>query len=256
MSYKHDLHNDMFFDEIFQKKEGGYFVELGVFDGITISQTYFLEKQRKWKGIVVEPNPLLTKGLKNKRNCKVISNPVSDKEELVSFVVFNDNQATSKINDGSILPGELINLYELETKTLSSILKEEDSPKEIDVLCLDIEGMELKVLDEFFTNSDVKVNMIALEYGNVYDVIDFFYKKPYVKIKNPYIDFIKVDKKKEMMVEYHGGDFRYIDNGQIYRGSILELEPINWEYYYIHTDMLKQNPLLKKLVQPVAYHNF
>ena len=35
----------------------GYFVELGANDGITYSNTYYFEKYRGWKGILIEPIP-------------------------------------------------------------------------------------------------------------------------------------------------------------------------------------------------------
>ena len=254
MSYKHDLYNDKFFDEVFQQKQGGYFVELGAFHGVTLSQTYFLEKQRDWRGIIVEPNPMWTKSLMEERQSHVITQPVSDKDQLVSFAVYRDNPALSRIDDGSGLPQGDIHFYKMRARTLSSLLTQMDSPDEIDVVCLDIEGMELKVLDELFTNSDVKVNLIVLESDDVHSVLDFFYNKHYVKIKNPYLQFLKVDRKKEMVLEFDRGNFRYIDNGEIYQGSILDLDPINWEYYYLHIDMLKKHPCLKKLIEPINYH--
>ena len=33
----------------------GYFIELGAYDGITLSNTYLLEKKFKWKVICIEP---------------------------------------------------------------------------------------------------------------------------------------------------------------------------------------------------------
>lgn len=253
MSYTHDLHNDRFFDLIFQGKEGGYFVEVGAFQGVVCSQTYFLETQRGWNGIVVEPNPMWKEELNTKRNCKVITQPISDKEEGVTFIVHKDQPAYSKIDDGilDLPPGE-IEKIQMETTTLSKIF--EGSPQEIDVLCIDIEGLELRSLNEYFTNSNKKVNLITLEHGDTHKVIDFFYDKPYVKIKNPYLQFLRIDRKKEMIVKYKEGEFYYLD-GQKYEGSLLDLALINWEYYYLHLDMLEKYPSLKKLIVPIDYFN-
>ena len=33
----------------------GYFVELGANDGINQSNTFFFEKKRNWKGVLIEP---------------------------------------------------------------------------------------------------------------------------------------------------------------------------------------------------------
>ena len=37
--------------------DDGFFVELGANDGVTQSNTLYLEKHRKWKGVLVEPTP-------------------------------------------------------------------------------------------------------------------------------------------------------------------------------------------------------
>lgn len=255
MSYKHDLHNDRFFDLVFQGKERGYFVEVGAFQGVLCSQTYFLETQRGWNGIVVEPNPRWEKQLHNQRNCTVVTRPISDKEEGVKFLVHKTNPEYSKIDDGNydLPPGE-IETIEMESLTLSKMFEMNDSPQEIDILCIDIEGLELKSLEEFFQNSNRKINLITLEHGDTHQVINFFYNKPYVKVRNPYLSFLRIDKKGEKVVRYVEGEFINLD-GDIFKGNPLDLELINWEYYYIHIDMLKTYPSLKKLIVPIDYFN-
>lgn len=255
MSYTHDLHNDRFFDMVFQGKENGYFVEVGAYQGVICSQTYFLETERKWKGIVVEPNPRWKYDLDTKRNCKVVTQPISDKVEDIKFLIHKEQPEYSKIDDGNynLPPGEIETL-EMTTTTLSNMFEKEESPDEIDVLCIDIEGLELKSLEEFFKNSNKKINLITLEHGDTHQVVNFFYDKPYVKIKNPYLQFLTVDRQREMVVKYHQGDLFHID-GNKYQGTPLTLEPINWEYYYVHIDMLKTFPSLKRLIVPIDYFN-
>lgn len=255
MSYKHDLHNDRFFDLVFEGKREGYFVEVGAFQGVVCSQTYFLEKERGWNGIVVEPNPKWTEILHSERNCKVVTRPISDKEEGVKFIVHKSQPEYSKIDDGiyNLPPGE-IETIEMESLTLSKLFEQENSPEEIDILCIDIEGLELRSLEEFFQNSNKKINLITLEHGDTHQVINFFYDKPYVKIRNPYLAFLRIDKKGEKVVRYVEGEFYNLD-GDRFEGSPLDLDLINWEYYYIHIDMLKKYPSLKKLVVAIDYFN-
>ena len=38
------------------KKENGFYIELGAFDGISQSNTAFFEFNRNWKGILIEPS--------------------------------------------------------------------------------------------------------------------------------------------------------------------------------------------------------
>ena len=35
--------------------KNGFFIEIGAYDGITYSNTYNLEKNKKWTGLLVEP---------------------------------------------------------------------------------------------------------------------------------------------------------------------------------------------------------
>jgi len=255
MSYKHDLHNDRFYDMVFHQKEGGYFVELGGLDGELHSQTHFLEKERKWKGIVVEPNPVWTADLYKNRDCIILTNPISDKKETVTFLNHVDIPTFSKIEDGSKLPPGEVEEMKMESVKLSTVLNKYKAPKVIDVLCLDIEGKEIDVLDEVLSNSKRKINLISLEHGDTHKVINFFYDKPYVKIKNPYMQFLKIDRKKQMLVRYYDGDFKYLD-GQYYDGSLLDLEYVNWEFYYVHIDMLNEYPILKKFIEPINYYTW
>ena len=38
-------------------KRGGFFVEIGAYNGVDLSNTYLLEKSFGWTGILAEPNP-------------------------------------------------------------------------------------------------------------------------------------------------------------------------------------------------------
>ena len=44
-------------DQYFYQKRNGFFVEAGAWDGVTESRTHFLERERNWRGILIEPNP-------------------------------------------------------------------------------------------------------------------------------------------------------------------------------------------------------
>jgi hypothetical protein len=39
------------------KYKNGFYIELGANDGISQSNTLFLEKYKNWSGILIEPNP-------------------------------------------------------------------------------------------------------------------------------------------------------------------------------------------------------
>ena len=63
------LGQDLTVLKFYNDKRDGYFIELGASDGITLSNTYLLEKEFGWKGICAEPVPVKYEALcKNRPN--------------------------------------------------------------------------------------------------------------------------------------------------------------------------------------------
>ena len=60
--------------------KNGFYIEIGAFDGLNQSNTWFYEKELNWSGLLIEPNPKFFKRLtkyRNKRNIfcnKLITN--------------------------------------------------------------------------------------------------------------------------------------------------------------------------------------
>ena len=48
---------DRHIDELFDSKRGGFFIEIGAFDGEAFSNTLLLERVRGWTGLLIEANP-------------------------------------------------------------------------------------------------------------------------------------------------------------------------------------------------------
>ena len=42
--------------ENYLKYNNGFYIEIGAYDGITQSNTYYYEKNKNWKGILIEPS--------------------------------------------------------------------------------------------------------------------------------------------------------------------------------------------------------
>jgi FkbM family methyltransferase len=60
---------DKFVAQLFGKKRGGTFLEIGAFDGETYSNTAMLERSYGWQGICVEPLPDAFAKLSSARSC-------------------------------------------------------------------------------------------------------------------------------------------------------------------------------------------
>ncbi|MBL6445748.1 FkbM family methyltransferase [Fulvivirga sp. 29W222] len=143
-------------EEIFDYKQKGYFVDLAASDGITINNTYALEKRLGWTGICIEPNEVFYKSLLEYRNCQT-ANIVIDKQDDVVVDFRSDNMWSGGIVDEDTDNNEHYRSEQLKTATISkrttkkleTLLDEISAPKIIDYLSLDVEGAETRILRDF-----------------------------------------------------------------------------------------------------------
>jgi len=79
--------------EYYKEKQNGYFIEIGASDGITLSNTYLLEKKYNWRGICVEPIPdNYSKLIINRQNSICCDNAIYNISDLiVEFNIANNN---------------------------------------------------------------------------------------------------------------------------------------------------------------------
>jgi FkbM family methyltransferase len=136
-------------------RDGGFFVEAGAHDGYTQSNTYWLERFRDWRGLLVEPMPELAAEARRSRpaatvkQCALVS---ADHPRRVLRMRFGDLYSVAHgakeldwpslgTVSGWRVPYEL----DVEARTLSSLLDELDAP-EVDLLSLDVEGFEASAL--------------------------------------------------------------------------------------------------------------
>ena len=119
----------------------GYFVDVGAYDGIRISNTFHLEKGLGWSGICIEPNPRAFANLKSIRTCICENLCVAPSRGMVKF------RCSSTWS--MIVPGDGKNTVDVMAEPLADILGRNGAPREIGYLSLDIEGTELEVLESF-----------------------------------------------------------------------------------------------------------
>ncbi len=85
--YMSQFGQDRFIDQhLFAGKRGGFFVDIGAYDGVTISNTHFLEKHRAWQGICVEPIPERFAELESNRQCHCIQGCIDEKAGTREFI--------------------------------------------------------------------------------------------------------------------------------------------------------------------------
>lgn len=150
---------DRWLDEHFRSKSGGFFVEVGAYDGVVLSNTYFLEHERGWKGVLIEPDPAKAALCRKNRpdaitfECAAVS---SDDIHSISFTQVQGGEvySTTSLNDDHRRRLESYGLayrtINVHARTLDSMLEEaQATPGMIDFVSIDVEEGELEVLKGF-----------------------------------------------------------------------------------------------------------
>lgn len=141
--------------------DGGYFVEAGANDGYAQSNTYYLEKFKGWRGVLVEPLPELYHRCRRERpNSKVFSCALVAQDydrstacmltanlmSLVRGAQKNPAADDDHCRRGAQIQNTEVSEIEVSARTLTSVLGEAGA-SHIDLLSLDVEGYELDVLN-------------------------------------------------------------------------------------------------------------
>lgn len=150
-------------------KRDGFFVEFGATNGIDLSNTYLLEKEFNWKGILAEPAKCWHNDLKANRSAKIDTDCVWN--ESNSILSFNEAEEAdlSTVNAFSSVDSHKHNRrrgskYEVKTISLLDLLVKHRAPKQIDFLSIDTEGSEYEILKNFNFN-DYLIKIIVCEHN-------------------------------------------------------------------------------------------
>lgn len=134
--------------EAFDEWPHGFFVDIGAFDGVHVSNTYLLEVRYGWRGICVEANPQRFAELRRNRKCVCLNVCLDRVEGEVEFALRDElggivgvgSESASRVADRTV---------RLPTKTLAGILRESNAPALIEYLSIDVEGAEERILGDF-----------------------------------------------------------------------------------------------------------
>lgn len=136
------------------------------------SNTFLLEKEHGWTGILAEPNPAWHSGLRSNRSCsiseKCVYSATGNKVYFDSVVAMPELSRISNIapddvheRNGNRSEKEVI---EVDTISLFDLLREFQAPKIIDYLSIDTEGSELEIL-KAFNFERYKFRLISVEHS-------------------------------------------------------------------------------------------
>lgn len=175
----------------------GFYIEIGAFDGITQSNTYYYEKNNNWKGILIEPSKIQfdkCKFYRSKKNffynCACVSFKFKKnflKLHYSGLKTYSSKFLSQKLNkeyvkNPEIHRGEKKYSYYVKTITMNDILLKSNAPKIIDFLSLDTEGAEFEVLNGIDFNR-FKFRYLLIETNNFIKLKKFMLNKNYKYIK-------------------------------------------------------------------------
>ena len=149
---------DAFVVDHFGGKRGGVFVDVGANDGVTYSNSYYLEKNLGWSGLLMEPHRASFAKLQEARSAHAINACAAPEEGVVPFV---------EIEGGGEMLSGVANNYDplhrrrvertirrtggrLQTVETAAVridrLLDERGIDRVDYLSIDTEGGELDIL--------------------------------------------------------------------------------------------------------------
>lgn len=159
--YFSQMGEDAFLDQqVFGGKRHGFFIDIGAHDGLTFSNTYFLEKERGWQGICIEPLPEMFAKLSANRQALCLNVGISNKKgtqeflqvsgagnaEMFSGLVHTyDKRHLAKVKKEAKLRHGQTQVIKIKTQQLSEIIKTHGLTH-VDYCNIDTEGGELDIL--------------------------------------------------------------------------------------------------------------
>jgi FkbM family methyltransferase len=132
-------------------KRKGFFVEFGATNGIDLSNTYLLETEFGWDGILAEPAVCWQPDLKLNRMAAIENRCVWSSSG--AHIEFNETAIPELSTVDSFSYSDLHSTgrktgkrYIVETISINDLLKEYKAPRHIDYLSIDTEGSEFEIL--------------------------------------------------------------------------------------------------------------
>lgn len=165
-------------NDIFGKKNNGVFVEVGAFDGITFSNSFFFEKYRNWTGLCIEPITKRFEQLLTNRTCACENVAISVKEGELEFTwaegdfetemlsgVAHDAMNNERISKN--IQSEKHNLQLIKVRVVpAQQLFDKHKLKQIDYCSIDVEGHEIEVLKSIdFKKTEIHVFSIEMNHS-------------------------------------------------------------------------------------------
>jgi FkbM family methyltransferase len=151
---KSQFWQDLFVLSHLDFKKNGYFVEFGAADGIYLSNTFLLENDFGWSGILVEPGRCWHDEINKNRTARIERQCVWSKSQLQ--LMFSEAEKAELSTISALNQSDMHGLarqshinYSVTTISLLDLLEKYKAPCKIDYLSIDTEGSEYEILRNF-----------------------------------------------------------------------------------------------------------
>jgi FkbM family methyltransferase len=192
------------YNNFFKSVTNGIFVEIGADDGITFSNTYYLEKNLGWTGLCIEPRENSFKKIIKNRKCTCLKIGIAKKTGIQKFLSIEgysqmlsgilesyDPQHLDRIKKETEKYGGKATIIDIPCFTLNSICSKHNI-SHINFLSIDTEGNEYDILSSI--NFDfLKIDVICIEnnYKNT-NIFKLLTSRNYILVKKFKVDEIYV----------------------------------------------------------------
>lgn len=126
---------------------GGYFVEFGATDGVDLNNSWLMEKDFGWTGILAEPARGWHTSLRANRSCAIdtrcVWNVSGESLRFTEAPRGENSGISSYVKTSRKLRGTS---YDVQTVTLNDLLAAHNAPQVIDYMSVDTEGSEFDIL--------------------------------------------------------------------------------------------------------------
>jgi len=153
-----DLRQDILALAVHQWRRDLYFVEFGALNGVRASNTWLLERDYGWTGIVAEPAQVFHDELQANRRCRIDMRAVAaetgrrlrfkETDTQLGLSGLMDYFKTGECHTKRRLASQGRE-YDVDTVSLTDLLAQHGAPPHINYISMDTEGSELSILETF-----------------------------------------------------------------------------------------------------------
>lgn len=166
---KGEIFQDIFVALILNEKRGGFFVEFGATDGVIGNNTWLLEQNFSWNGLLAEPARVWHEQLAKNRSCIISHDCVwTESGRNLEFRETSDAGFSSLSDyagrDRHVRHRADAKIYDVRTVSLDDLLKSACAPRSIDFMSIDTEGSEYDIL-RVFPFEDWNISLITVEHN-------------------------------------------------------------------------------------------